>query len=97
MAIMMGGTNIGHTVGKFFGAFLFEQSAVLPNGSLQESSEFQNLWIGAFLQGFLSLPFVVLAAPFMLPDAKQTEVLLGGEHQRESGAGSLLSRGSSDV
>jgi len=93
MAIMMGANELGHTVAKYFGSCLFEQLGVLPAGNPNESAQFENLWVCVFLQGFLPMLWMVLFAPIMVPDATQTEVVLGSG-PRVSGAASLLAQGS---
>jgi len=96
MAILLGADQLGHTVSKYFGSCLFEQLGVLPAGNPNESAQFENLWICVFLQGFLPMLCMVLFSPFMIPDATQTEVVVGSG-PRVSGAASLLARGSADV
>mmetsp|Transcript_154700 Transcript_154700/g.273236 ORF Transcript_154700/g.273236 Transcript_154700/m.273236 type:complete len:546 (+) Transcript_154700:105-1742(+) len=93
MAILLGADQLGHTVSKYFGSCLFEQLGVLPAGNPNESAQFENLWVCVFLQGFLPMLWMVLFAPIMVPDATQTEVVLGSG-PRVSGAASLLAQGS---
>mmetsp|Transcript_65102 Transcript_65102/g.121323 ORF Transcript_65102/g.121323 Transcript_65102/m.121323 type:complete len:578 (-) Transcript_65102:46-1779(-) len=89
-ALLAGCHNFGSSIAQFIGAFLLGCLGVDPTGGANEATEFDNLWVASLVATVLPTLSIALV-PFMVPDAKQTDVLLM-ENADSATAGSLLSR-----
>mmetsp|Transcript_35698 Transcript_35698/g.66484 ORF Transcript_35698/g.66484 Transcript_35698/m.66484 type:complete len:550 (+) Transcript_35698:101-1750(+) len=69
-ALLAGCHNLGNTIASSWGAYLLEGFGVSPNGSVAESSQFENLWKASLVASLL--PMVTVVALFhFIPDVKQ--------------------------
>mmetsp|Transcript_33907 Transcript_33907/g.79292 ORF Transcript_33907/g.79292 Transcript_33907/m.79292 type:complete len:615 (+) Transcript_33907:159-2003(+) len=89
-ALLAGCHNFGSSIAQFLGAFVLGNLGVDPTGGVDEGSEFDNLWIASLIATVLPTLSIALV-PFMVPDAKQTDVLLM-ENSDSATAGSILCR-----
>ena len=82
-ALLAGSSNFGQQLASSAGSFSLCMLGVQPTGGAGESKQFDNLWIAALISALLPcVPLLLL--PVLIPDARQTDVLLGG---KASGAG----------
>jgi folate/biopterin transporter len=87
-AILAGSGNLGNIFSQYNGAFILHILGITPNGSVNESHKFDNLWIASIISTIL--PFIPLVlVKCLVPDARQTENLLelnkdgGGDNDEE--------------
>jgi len=73
-ALLAGCHNMGNGMGQIAGALVLDSLGVSPNGGINEGAKFDNLWIATCIQSFVPL-LTILAVPWMIPDAKQTDIL----------------------
>jgi folate/biopterin transporter len=74
-ALLAGCHNLGNMVAASCGAYLLEVLNCKPNGSPNESKQFENLWVASAIT--TALPLVTIIALFwLIPDARQDEKLL---------------------
>jgi len=73
-ALLAGCHNMGNSMGQIGGALVLDLLGVTPNGALNEGAKFDNLWIATCIQSFVPL-ITLFVLPFMIPNAKQTDVL----------------------
>jgi hypothetical protein len=77
-ALLAGSSNFGQQLASSAGSFSLCMLGVQPTGAAGESAQFDNLWIAALISALLPcVPLLLL--PVLIPDARQTDVLLGGE------------------
>merc|ERR1719442_309088 len=89
-ALLAGCHNLGNTIASNCGAFVLQYLGCDPSGAQSEADKFKNLWIASALSTVL--PMVTLVAlPYLIPDAKQTDKLLD-EDDRGATTGSLWRR-----
>uniref|UniRef100_A0A7S4Q5S0 Major facilitator superfamily (MFS) profile domain-containing protein n=1 Tax=Alexandrium monilatum TaxID=311494 RepID=A0A7S4Q5S0_9DINO len=89
-ALLAGCHNLGTTVASNCGAWVLELLGCQPTGALQESKQFDRLWVGSALS--IILPTITVALlPWLIPDARQTDKLLE-DGDRDATAGSLWKR-----
>jgi len=89
-ALLAGCHNLGNTIASNCGALVLQYLGCDPSGAQNEDDKFKNLWIASALSTVL--PMVTLVAlPYLIPDAKQTDKLLD-EDDRGATTGSLWRR-----
>ena len=89
-ALLAGSSNFGQQLASSAGGFTLCMLGVQPTGGAAESAQFDNLWIAALISALLpTIPLLFL--PFLIPDAKQTDVLLPSGEVEESDDGSSSS------
>lgn len=89
-ALLAGCHNLGNTIASNTGALVLQQLGVQPTGAKEEGEQFKHLWIGSLLGTVMPMLTLVLL-PYFIPDARQTDVLLG-EDAQDAMAGSLWRR-----
>jgi hypothetical protein len=52
---LAGASNFGRNLAAHQGAFIMDYLEIKPNGSPNESHQFNNLWLASLLSGFLPL------------------------------------------
>jgi len=77
-ALLAGCHNLGSTISGSFGALLLQYLEVTPDGSNGESAKFDNLWKASAVSSVLPL-ITILSMVWLIPNAKQTERLIGDE------------------
>jgi hypothetical protein len=82
--------NLGSTIAKNLGAVLLEEASVRPNGSPNEGSQFQNLWMVSMISSLLPLVPIVLV-PWFIPNKLNTEPVFEDD-DFDANTGSLLQR-----
>jgi len=87
-AMLAGCHNIGLSISSILGSFLLRVLEIRPNGSLQETEQFRNLWIAALIAMVLPL-ITVVALIHLIPEGRQGEELPGLQSATE---GSLWRR-----
>merc|ERR1712048_856228 len=89
-ALLAGSYNLGMAVSSNIGALLLDRLGCRPSGADKESAQFENLWLASAVATLLPLASV-LALIRLVPDASQTEKLVGSDAGTDSAtAGSLL-------
>merc|ERR1719497_146536 len=88
-ALLAGCVNLGTTVSSSCGAFLLQWLGCQPDGSPDESAQFEKLWVASLVSTILPLITAVVFIPWLIPDAKQTDKLLP-DGDRDATKGSLL-------
>jgi hypothetical protein len=74
-AILAGSSNLGNSFAQYQGAFLLKVLNITPNGSVNESAKFDNLWIASIISSVLPcIPLILVC--FLIPNAYQTQSLL---------------------
>jgi len=74
-ALLAGCHNLGLSTASYLGACMLQVLEIVPSGALNESAQFEHLWVAASIQAIAPvLTLVVL--PWMIPNALQTEQLL---------------------
>jgi len=86
-ALLAGCHNLGIAVAYSFGAYLLQVLRCQPRGAVGESSQFDNLWMASVVATIMPM-FTLVALPWLIPDAKQTDKLLD-DTDRDATAGSL--------
>lgn len=77
-ALLAGCHNLGLATASYLGACMLKTLEITPSGAVNEAHQFQNLWLAALVQALA--PMVTLVAlPYMIPNALQTEKLLDGD------------------
>mmetsp|Transcript_115641 Transcript_115641/g.247130 ORF Transcript_115641/g.247130 Transcript_115641/m.247130 type:complete len:588 (+) Transcript_115641:62-1825(+) len=89
-ALLAGNFNYGQQVARFLGGVLLDAFKVDPAGLPNEGPRFERLWQVSLVASLLPL-LSVLVAPFMVPDARQTDDLLQ-DNPESATVGSWLSR-----
>ena len=89
-ALLAGCYHLGGSVAQCFGAFLLSELAVVPAGKEGEGDTFRNLWIAALISPLVPAVSMFMI-PYCVPDALQTEVVLGS-HPSSATAGSPWER-----
>eukprot|EP00440_Ansanella_granifera_P041737 gb/GFBE01045254.1/.p1 GENE.gb/GFBE01045254.1/~~gb/GFBE01045254.1/.p1 ORF type:complete len:554 (+),score=117.67 gb/GFBE01045254.1/:1-1662(+) len=85
-ALLAGCHNLGNTIASNVGALLLELLHVNPNGSVNESAQFENLWKASLIASLL--PTITVVALFkFIPDVKQGDPLM--EETASASQGSL--------
>jgi hypothetical protein len=74
-ALLAGSSNLGNSLAQYQGAFILDLLNIRPTGALNESSQFDNLWIAVTIATFLPL-IPILFIPLLIPDATQTSKLI---------------------
>jgi len=89
-ALLAGCHNLGSNIASNMGALFLQVLGCTPNGSMNETIKFGNLWIACSLS--ILFPVLTLALlPYLIPDALQTDRLLP-EGERDATEGSLWRR-----
>ena len=88
-ALLAGCSNLGSILAGNFGAAFMRWLGVTPAGRVNESAAFEKLWIASLISSALPTVAIVLI-PFMIPNKKQTEVLIPSGNAATDG--SLLRR-----
>ncbi|GAB5366288.1 hypothetical protein AAMO2058_001131200 [Amorphochlora amoebiformis] len=65
---------LGSAIGKYNGSLVLELFSIKPRGNLNESHQFDNLWLAALIT-VGSNAMHILSLPFLVPDAKPGENL----------------------
>jgi len=89
-ALLAGCHNLGQTISYSLGGLLLEVLDCQPSGAKSESSQFDKLWIASLISTVTPM-FTLLAVPWLIPDAKQTDKLLD-DSDRDATLGSLWRR-----
>lgn len=71
-ALLAGGSNLGYNLAEHFGAVELDLLGIRPNGTANESSQFDNLWIASLIASVFPLITVVMV-PYLIPDVRQTD------------------------
>lgn len=74
-ALLAGCHNLGIAVASYIGACVLHVLNVAPRGEVGEQRQFDNLWVAALISAVLPM-FTMALLPWMIPNAKQTEILL---------------------
>lgn len=74
-ALLAGCHNLGLSTASYLGACMLKVLHISPAGALNESAQFDNLWIAALIQAVAPMVTLVVL-PWMIPNALQTEKLL---------------------
>eukprot|EP00927_Polykrikos_kofoidii_P063663 TRINITY_DN58525_c0_g1_i1.p1 TRINITY_DN58525_c0_g1~~TRINITY_DN58525_c0_g1_i1.p1 ORF type:complete len:576 (-),score=74.48 TRINITY_DN58525_c0_g1_i1:172-1818(-) len=74
-ALVAGCGNLGRGIADFLGAGLLSSLGVSPDGSANESAQFDKLWVAALIAALAPVTTICLI-PLMVPDARQDEKLL---------------------
>eukprot|EP00933_Yihiella_yeosuensis_P073573 TRINITY_DN82288_c0_g1_i1.p1 TRINITY_DN82288_c0_g1~~TRINITY_DN82288_c0_g1_i1.p1 ORF type:complete len:581 (+),score=107.14 TRINITY_DN82288_c0_g1_i1:192-1934(+) len=89
-ALLAGCHNLGNTIASSVGALVLDMLNCKPSGAVNESKQFEYLWVGSALSTVL--PFLSLALlPWLIPDRSQTDKLLE-DGDGSATAGSLWRR-----
>lgn len=89
-SLLAGCHNLGTAVASNCGALLLDVLNVKPTGAVQESKQFENLWIGSAVS--TALPAITLILlPFLIPDRRQTDKLIT-EGENDATTNSLWKR-----
>lgn len=97
-ALLAGSANFANQLARSEGSFVLCALGVEPNGSPDESAQFEHLWIAVLLAAVgPCVPLVLL--PFLIPDARQTDTLLkdGGSEKGATPPGATRRGGASDT
>jgi len=88
-ALLAGCHNLGNAISANCGAHLLHVLGVSPSGALDESHTFDRLWVATLIATVL--PFMtIFTIPWLIPNAKQTDVLLDEDMPNSATAGSLF-------
>lgn len=90
-ALLAGCHNLGGSLASNCGALLLHRLGCRPNGAVNESHAFDNLWVASLVSTLLPLGSIALLF-HLVPDARQDEALLDDESQADATAGSLWRR-----
>lgn len=74
-ALLAGCANMGNTIADYIGAYVLEVLHVHPTGAIGESAQFANLWKASCIATMLPA-ITIMAIPYCIPHAKQTDKLL---------------------
>eukprot|EP00468_Gymnochlora_sp_CCMP2014_P008288 CAMPEP_0167763012 /NCGR_PEP_ID=MMETSP0110_2-20121227/13105_1 /TAXON_ID=629695 /ORGANISM="Gymnochlora sp., Strain CCMP2014" /LENGTH=467 /DNA_ID=CAMNT_0007649987 /DNA_START=343 /DNA_END=1742 /DNA_ORIENTATION=- len=83
-ALLASASNLGSNISNYSGAFLLDAMGIKPNGSKNESHQFENLWLVALIVSILPcVPLILL--PYLIPDARPNDEgpLPGVENESE--------------
>mmetsp|Transcript_2489 Transcript_2489/g.4868 ORF Transcript_2489/g.4868 Transcript_2489/m.4868 type:complete len:618 (-) Transcript_2489:157-2010(-) len=81
-ALLASASNLGGNISNYTGAFLLDAMGVQPDGSKNESHQFENLWLISLITSILPcLPLVLL--PYLIPDARPSDPLPGIDDDQE--------------
>jgi len=89
-ALLGASRNFGKAVASNVGALMLQWLHCQPSGLPNESRQFDNLWIGAAISCFLSLPPLLLI-PWLIPQGRPTD-RIDDNDDGDAMAGSLLRR-----
>jgi len=89
-ALLAGCHNLGTSIADSLGALLLEMLDCKPSGATQETHQFDKLWMASLISTLAPM-VTLLAIPWLIPDAKQTDALLDDDDQ-DATAGSLWRR-----
>lgn len=88
-ALLAGCHNMGASVASNCGAAMLQYMNVTPSGNNNESHQFDRLWLASLIS--VALPLLTLIVlPWLIPDAKQTDLLI--DDDADATAGSLLKK-----
>merc|ERR1719191_1506624 len=88
-ALLAGCHNLGNTIASNCGACMLKWLHVEPSGAVGDADQFTNLWLASLLATVLPLVTLFLI-PWLIPNAKQTDVLL--DEGADATTGSLWSQ-----
>jgi Na+/melibiose symporter-like transporter len=72
--LLASSSNLGSALSQFQGAFMLELLGITPNGSLNESDKFNNLWMVSLISSITPcIPLILVY--FLIPDSSQNEPL----------------------
>jgi len=74
-ALLAGSSNLGSSLAQYQGVFILDLLGINPNGSVNESFKFKNLWLASLISTLLPIISIFLI-PYLIPDAYQTDKLL---------------------
>jgi len=77
-ALLAGCHNLGLATASYLGAAMLQTLEISPSGALGESSQFNQLWVAALIQAIAPM-LTLVALPWMIPNALQTEKLLDSD------------------
>lgn len=89
-ALLAGSHNLGSIIAEYIGAFVLDMLHVRPSGAEHEGAKFDSLWKASLISTMLPM-LTILLIPLLIPDAKQTDLLLIS-NRRSATVGSPLSR-----
>ena len=69
-ALFAGSVNLGSNLANYGGAFVMDYLGVKPSGALNESRQFDNLWVASLISSLAPcIPLLLLT--ILVPDARQ--------------------------
>jgi hypothetical protein len=71
-ALLAGSANLGLNIATHLGAVELELLGIRPDGSFNETSQFDKLWIASLISSLLPL-FPLIFIWFLIPDCRQTD------------------------
>merc|ERR1719183_1141178 len=77
-ALLAGCHNLGLACASYLGASMLKVLEISPTGALNESHQFDKLWLAALIQAVAPV-LTLVALPWMIPNALQTEKLLDSD------------------
>lgn len=77
-ALLAGCHNLGLATASYLGASMLKVLEISPTGAANESHQFDNLWVAALIQAVAPM-LTLIALPWMIPNALQTEKLLDAD------------------
>ena len=89
-ALLAGCHNIGSSVAQYSGAFMLSELGINPNGSINETEKFSNLWKAVLISALLPLLSLSLL-PLCIPAKTQTQSIIT-EHPYSATVGSPWER-----
>lgn len=87
-ALLAGCANLGSSIASNIGALLLETLECTPSGDVDESDQFENLWMASAISTLLPL-VTILMIPWLVPNARQTDRLMDEASAGDATAGSL--------
>eukprot|EP00927_Polykrikos_kofoidii_P007008 TRINITY_DN12861_c0_g1_i1.p1 TRINITY_DN12861_c0_g1~~TRINITY_DN12861_c0_g1_i1.p1 ORF type:complete len:558 (+),score=83.85 TRINITY_DN12861_c0_g1_i1:186-1859(+) len=94
-SLLAGCTNLGSSIASNCGAWLLEELNCKPNGSKNETAEFDNLWLASTIATVLPLCTIVLIFS-LVPNTRQDERILEDDTAIDAMTGSLWRRWTGD-
>ena len=78
-ALLAGSSNLGNSLAQYQGAWLLKLLNIKPSGMIDESAQFDNLWIASLIATLLPL-VTIFFIPCLIPDKYQTEDLIDNDN-----------------
>lgn len=84
-ALLAGCHNLGLACASYLGASMLTVLEIAPTGAVGEGHVFDKLWLAAVVQAFAPV-LTLIALPWMIPNALQTEKLLDADAKAVDGS-----------